>query len=562
MVYLLKIIVLIHNQHSKTMRFFSIISFLLFFLIKASAQTIDISVTEIKEVKVFFQGAEILRKFKLTVPSGKTEVRILNISSAIDPNSIVVSANLPVKIVSLYEELDYENKLKSDEKLNVIKDSIEDLQEKLKYKELQYEALEAEKKTLLQNSVRISSVNQGLAVNEIDQTSAYIRKKQEEINTLLLQKSEEKRKLKRMMHNLKVKQKKMAEKDSSSVANIYLLVESSSQQNVEFTLTYYVKSCGWTPTYNIYSKGAGSPLILEYKANVLNNSGEDWNKIKLSLLAGNPSRSLTLPNMETWVLSYTQKKKNGKVYGFNQSGNEGTLSKKQIKNGQTNNFNAPEVQEIEIEEGEMQFNIEGTHTILSGKRDYLLDISQNTLEASYIYQTIPKIDAKAYLIAKVKDWETLKLIEGDANVFLNETYVGRTYIDPLSAGDTLDLSLGTDPTIQITRVKKKDFNTRKLIGLQLVESFIYEIDVRNLNTNSIQIEVFDQIPIAQQEEIQISLEDKSGASYKESIGKLSWKLEIPAMQTSKLKMGYSVKYPRDKIVIIKRTGKVMCPKFR
>jgi uncharacterized protein (TIGR02231 family) len=446
--------------------------------------------------------------------------------------------------------------------LNVIKDSIEDLQEKLKYKELQYEALEAEKKTLLQNSVRINSVNQGLAVNEIDQTSAYIRKKQEEINTLLLQKSEEKRKLKRIMHNLKVRQRKMAEKDSCSVANIYLLVESSSQQNVEFTLTYYVKSCGWTPTYNIYSKGAGSPLILEYKANVLNNSGEDWNKIKLSLLAGNPSRSLTLPNMETWVLSYTQKKRNGKVSGFNQSGNEGTLSKKQIKNGQTNNFNAPEVQEIELEEGEMQFNIEGTHTILSGERDYLLDISHNNLEASYIYQTIPKLDAKAYLIAKVKDWESLKLIEGDANVFLNETYVGRTYIDPLSAGDTLDLSLGPDPTIQITRVKKKDFNTRKLIGLQLVESFIYEIDVRNLNKNSIQIEVFDQIPIAQQEEIQISLDDKSSASYKESIGKLSWKLEIPAMQTSKLKMGYSVKYPRDKIVIIKRTGKVVCPKFR
>jgi hypothetical protein len=98
--------------------------------------------------------------------------------------------------------------------------------------------------------------------------------------------------------------------------------------------------------------------------------------------------------------------------------------------------------------------------------------------------------------------------------------------------------------------------------LQLVENFVYEIDVRNLNKNSIQIEVFDQIPIAQQEEIQISLEDKSGASYKESIGKLSWKLEIPGMQTSKLKMGYSVKYPRDKIVIVKRTGKVICPKFR
>jgi uncharacterized protein (TIGR02231 family) len=544
------------------MRFISNLFFLVLLLNTVAAQTIDINQTEIKEVKVFFQGAEILRKFRSTVPLGKTELRISNISSTIDPGSIVVSADLSVKIISLYEESDFENKLKRDGKLNVIKDSIEDIQEKLSHKELQYEALEAEKKTLLENSVRINGGNQALSVNEIDQTSIYIRKKQEEINTLLLQKLEEEKKLKKILQNLKFTQRKITEKDSSSVANIYLLVESSSQKDVEFTLSYYVKSCGWTPTYNIYSKGAGSPLIFEYKANVLNNSGEDWNKVKLSLLAGNPSRSLTLPNMETWVLSYNQRKRSGKVYGFNESGNEGTLSKKQMRNGQTNNFNDSEVQEIEIEEGEMQFNIEGSHTIPSEKRDYLLEISHSNLEASYIYQTIPKIDAKAYLIAKVKDWESLRLIEGDANVFFNETYVGRTYIDPLSAGDTLDLSLGPDPAIQITRVKKKDFNTRKFIGLQLVENFVYEIDVRNLNKNPIQIEVFDQIPIAQQEEIQISLEDKSGASYKESVGKLSWKLEIPGMQTSKLKMGYSVKYPRDKIVIVKRTGKVMCPKFR
>jgi uncharacterized protein (TIGR02231 family) len=445
--------------------------------------------------------------------------------------------------------------------LNLLNDSIEDLHQKIKYKELQYEALEEEKKTLLQNSIRIGT-NQGLSVNEMDQTSAYLRRKQEEINLLLLQRAEEKKDLRGKMQNLKSRQKKLHEKDSASVANVYLLLESPSQQTIEFTISYYVTTCGWAPTYNIYSKGAGLPLTLDYKANILNNSGEDWNKVKLSLFAGNPTRSLTLPNMETWVLSYNIRRRNGKVYGYNQSGNEGTLSKKQIKNGKSDDLHTNRTQEIEVEEGEMAFTIEGTHTVPSSQRQYLVDISNTNLDASYTYQTVPKIDAKAYLIAKVKDWEKLQLIEGEANVFLNETYVGRTYIDPLGSGDTLEFSLGPDPAIQITRVKKKDFNTKKFIGLQLAESFTYEIDVRNLNKNSVVIEVFDQIPIAQQEEIHISLEEKTGASYQDGNGKLSWKLEIPAMQTVKLKMGYSVKYPRDKVVIIKRTGKVLCPKFR
>jgi len=542
------------------MRIFLLTIFLLSILTRSTAQTIDIGQTEIKEVKVFFQGAEIVRKFKSLIPSGKSELRISNISSDIDPNSIIVTANPSVKIVSLYEALDYEYKLKNNLKLKLLNDSIEDLHQKIKYKELQYEALEEEKKTLLQNSVRIGT-SQGLSVNEMDQTSAYLRRKQEEINLLLIKRAAEKKDLRDNMHSLKNRQKKLYEKDSAAVANVFLLIESPSHQPIEFTISYYVNSCGWAPTYNIYSKDAGNPLTLDYKANILNNSGEDWNKVTLSLLAGNPSRSLTLPTMETWVLSYNVRRRNGKVYGFNQSGNEGTLSKKQIKNGKTNGVYENETEEIEVEEGEMLFTIEGVHTVPSSQKQYLADISNTNLDASYIYQTIPKIDAKAYLIAKVKDWEKLQLIEGNATIFLNETYIGRTYIDPLAAGDTLELSLGPDPAIQITRVKKKDFNTKRLIGLQLAESFTYEIDVRNLNKNPVQIEIFDQIPIAQQEEIHISLEEKSGASYQEGNGKLSWKLDLPAMQTAKLKMGYSVKYPRDKVVLIKRTGKVMCPKF-
>jgi uncharacterized protein (TIGR02231 family) len=517
------------------------------------AQTIDVRQTDIAEVKVFFQGAEIVRHFNYSLPAGKTELKISNLSTSINPNSIVVSSGSSVKIVSLYQELDYENKWKNDARYNAVKDSIDVLQHKIQYKEMQYAALEEEKKVLLQNSVRVNH-GQGLSVAEIDQTSAYVRKKQEEINGLLLQRQQEAVRFKKELVVLTEQLKKISLQDSSTVAAVYLLVESATAQKAEFRLAYYVKSCGWAPTYNIYAQGIGQPLTLDYKAHILNNSGEDWNKIKLSLLAGNPSRSLTLPIMETWVLSYNYRKKNGKVYGYNESGNEGELSKKQIKNGSA----ALETQEIELEEGEMLFNLEGTHSVPSGPRKYLVD----TLSASYIYQTIPKIDAKAYLIAKVKDWEQLKLIEADANIFFNETFVGRTYIDPMGAGDSLEFSLGPDPAIQITRVKKKDINSRRFIGLHLVENFSYEIDVRNLNKNTVTIEVIDQVPIAQQDDIQISLEEKNGADYQTSTGKLSWKLEIPPVQTVKLKMGYSVKYPRDKIVIIKRTGKVLCPKFR
>jgi uncharacterized protein (TIGR02231 family) len=532
----------------------------LFSLTFLKAQPLAVDRTDIKDVKVFFQGAEISRTFSTMLPAGRTELKVSNLSTTADPASIVVTSNA-VKIISVYNELNFEDRFKKNPLLDKIKDSLDLILDKEQLNELQEQALGEEIKSLLKNSLRIGSA-QGMSLDEMDKTSIYLRKKQDEINLLLLQKEKERKWLEQTYQKLKLREQRIRSADSAAATNVYVLVESDIPQKAAFTISYYVKSCGWAPTYNVYSKGIGAPLDMEYRANVLNNSGEDWNKVRLTLLAGNPARSLTLPQMETWVLAYNHKRRSGKVYGYNETGDEGTLSRKQIKNGQQALTKAHEVQEIEVEEGEMTFNIEGLHTIPSTQREYLVDVSRSKLDASYLYQTIPKLDAKAYLVAKVKDWEHLKLIEGNANIFLNDTYMGRTYIDPLGAGDTLELSLGPDPAIQITRVKKKDFSTRKLMGLHLVESFMYEIDVRNLNKNAIFIEIIDQIPIPQQEEIQITLDESKDALYQESIGKLTWKLEIPGAQTAKIKMGYSVKFPRDKMVIIKRTGKVICPKFR
>ncbi|MFL5729528.1 MAG: DUF4139 domain-containing protein [Cytophagaceae bacterium] len=527
----------------------------------SNAQAIIIDQSGIKEVKVFFQGAEISRTFSATLPAGRTELKIVNLSTSIDPNSIIVTS-AGAKVISIYNEVDFADKLKNDEALRKLRDSIQIVQSRRAQIEFQQDALEEEGKVLLKNSARVGNTQGGISLSELDQTSIYLRRKLEEIAGLAFQKEKELNKYTMIYDQLRQREQELQREDSSSSTNVYVLAETSVQQKCSFSLSYYVKSCGWAPTYNIYSKGTGTPLDMEYKANVLNNCGEDWNKVKLTLLAGNPSRSLSLPNMETWVLAYQHKRRTGKVYGYNESGDEGALSKKQIKNGQTGNSKAYELQEIEMEEGEMVFGIEGSHTIPSSERKYMVDISRSKVDASYLYQTVPKIDAKAYLIAKVKDWENLKLIEGDANIFLNDTYVGRTYLDPLAAGDTLDISLGPDPAIQITRVKKKDFSTRKLLGLHLIESFVYEIDVRNLNKTPIFIEVFDQVPIPQQEEIQITRDEMPDVLYQENTGKLTWKLEIPGAQTSKIKMGYSIKYPRDKMVLIKRTGKVVCPKFR
>ncbi|MFN6945388.1 MAG: DUF4139 domain-containing protein [Cytophagaceae bacterium] len=450
------------------------------FLLQHSGHAVNplvVEETNLKEVKVFFQGAEFIRNFSLTIPKGRSEIHIRNLSSDLDINSLIVASS-NVRIISVHHETEGERKQKEDLVLKKLKSSKEEVAQKLAQIELQILALEEEKKILVQNSLRIGS-QQGLSLNDLDQSLVYMRKKQEEINSLILKKKLERASIADDLHLAQEEYMKRLGVLEETGTMVSIVAEAENQLKADFYLSYYVESCAWAPTYNIYSSGSGVPVELDYKANVLNNSGEDWKKVKLSLLAGNPSRQLTAPILETWVLSYTKSKFSGKVYSRNDLGNEGNLSKKQIKSGKT----AKDVAgftEIELEEGLMIFELVGEHSIPSQNREFIVDVNRFTLEANFRYQTIPKLDPHAYLIATVKDWEELKLIEGDANVFLHNTYMGRTYLDPMGAGDSLEFSLGPDPAIQITRIKKKDLSTRRFIGLQLQEVFAYEIDVRNL----------------------------------------------------------------------------------
>ncbi len=84
--------------------------------------------------------------------------------------------------------------------------------------------------------------------------------------------------------------------------------------------------------------------------------------------------------------------------------------------------------------------------------------------AYYQYYAVPKISNDAFLIAHITDWEKYNLLEGEANLFFEETFTGQTLIDTRHASDTLKISLGKDKNVGISRENLKDFTTRQFIG--------------------------------------------------------------------------------------------------
>jgi uncharacterized protein (TIGR02231 family) len=170
------------------------------------------------------------------------------------------------------------------------------------------------------------------------------------------------------------------------------------------------------------------------------------------------------------------------------------------------------------------------------------------LNTEYIYHAVPKLNDGAFLLAKISNWGQYNLLAGDANIFFEGAFVGNSFINSNVTADTLLISMGRDNNININRLAVKEYASSKLIGMNKEVSFGYEISVFNKKSVPIDIEILDQIPVSQNNLIEVTLDEKGSAKYVSENGKLLWTHTIKPGQSSIEKFAYTVKYPKKESV--------------
>src|SRR5436190_20050737 len=99
----------------------------------------------------------------------------------------------------------------------------------------------------------------------------------------------------------------------------------------------------------------------------------------------------------------------------------------------------------------VEFDIKLPYSIPSDGQRHLLAIQSKELPAMYRHFLVPRLDREAFLVASVTGWESLNLLPGSANIFFEGTYVGQTVLNPAVLNDTLNLSMGRDHGVTISR---------------------------------------------------------------------------------------------------------------
>jgi uncharacterized protein (TIGR02231 family) len=169
--------------------------------------------------------------------------------------------------------------------------------------------------------------------------------------------------------------------------------------------------------------------------------------------------------------------------------------------------------------------------------------------ASYEYYCIPKIDTDAFLLAYVTDWEQYRLLEGEANIFFEDTYIGKSILDVRFVKDTLSVSLGRDKGVLVQREKIKDLTSKKLIGTKKEETRAWRISVRNNKSQDIKMVLLDQVPVPTLNEIELDVKGTSKGKWNKETGEIRWELELDSKKHQDLELRYSIKYPKHQNLI-------------
>lgn len=193
-----------------------------------------------------------------------------------------------------------------------------------------------------------------------------------------------------------------------------------------------------------------------------------------------------------------------------------------------------------------RFEINKKYTIPSNKDVTVIEVDSFNFTATYQHYSAPALNENVFLTATIKDWEKYNLLFGEANIYFDGSFAGKTILNPFAIAQALELSLGIDPNVVVKRKSLDNFKSKSFLGTNRIVNKGYVIEVKNTKQTAVTLLIEDRIPISQNKEIKLDDVNTNDANYNEETGILQWELTLTPTETIEKEFSYTVKFPKYK----------------
>jgi uncharacterized protein (TIGR02231 family) len=344
-------------------------------------------------------------------------------------------------------------------------------------------------------------------------------------------------------------------------------IDLATQLRTQATLrvSYTVRDARWVPLYDARldagTKEKKPSLELVRRAEIVQRTGEDWANVALAVSTVRTGRGGNAPNLNTLVVNYPQPVPppapvSARPQARAVSGMADTASSLLKAQESARMPSAPvEERAAEIDTGGFQavFRIPGRVSLGAGEGARNLRIASATVVPELLVRAVPVIDDTAYLEASFKQAEDAPLLPGRVSLYRDGTFVGRGQMALTQKDETVRLGFGADDQIKVTRsVVRKNEGSAGIISSAKTDEREFKTIVRNGRGVPVNVTIEEQLPVAENSEIQVEMLSSSTHPTKRDVrdqrGVMAWTMDVPAGETREVKFGWRVRWPADKTV--------------
>ncbi len=545
-----------------------ILYFILIMAFNVQAQSSKITNAHLQKATVYLQGANLFYSENVMLQAGNNEIVFENISPSLNDASLQASSRGGV-VMEVKHLLKYKEKVmvtrQYDKEIQNVVDSLDDLSYDVKDLDNKLTVLATSKHMLLNNRIikgepqrdSLALLRDGMQFLQEKLNSIYEQElKLEHAKSRLIKQKNKLDARYNMLILLQSGQDVATSNSAQSIHQVVVTLFSELATAATINFNYYVPYANWVPQYDIQASSVSGIFQLKYFADVTQNTGIDWSNVPITLSTSNPSESNNKPELNPWYLSFIAYQQGVKTLGYaakvpSSAGvYEATIALKKKESSQDDSKVIEDFIQVTESLIRTEYEIKLNYNIASDGKVHKVLINQRDMPMQLHFAAVPKISTDAFLIAKVSDWEDLNIIPGNARLYFDGGYVGNMYLSANTTNDTLNVNLGRDKTIAITRKKIKENTKDKFIEQDKIETRSVELTVRNTKNVPIEIILEDQIPLVSgTNEIKVTLIKAEGAEMDELTGKLTWNLKLNVKESKKVVFTYEIRHPKGKQVV-------------
>ncbi|WP_281184248.1 mucoidy inhibitor MuiA family protein [Trichlorobacter lovleyi] len=517
----------------------------------------------ISAVTVYQDRAQVTRSVSVALRPGSQVIAIEGLPVLLQDDSVRVDAKGTARatITGIEVKRSFLSQT-ADKRVKEIEAELRQLERKLGGLDARKAGLVAQKGFV--DSIKVAwgeRISQQLAIGkptgaELNEAMGFVGSNTVKVEDQQREIEQEKQIIKEQIDALKRKKQEATGSYRKESKTVEVAVETAKEGKLTLDLSGVVNQATWEPSYDVRLAQDGTSAELTYRAQVRQQTGEDWNNVALTLSTARPASGGAPPALHPWRISFYRPMPvampaAAPMRNYKKAARPVMAESMKADMAMEEEEPAPaafQTAQAATEGTSIAFKIPKPVEIPSDNTRHSTVIALEKLPVSTEYSTVPKLAAVAYLTAELVNKAGWPLLPGTVKIFSGNTFVGSADMKQVASGEKFTLPFGSDDQITVKREELKQHKEAGLFGKNRM-GYRSAITVTNFRKEAQTVNVKDQLPLAGDSEITVSLEEATlPPTEKKDDGTLIWKLKLAAGEKKVISYEIVVEYPKDREV--------------